>query len=460
MDKAEFHGNARFDAAEFLQPLWLSGAHFYDDASFIGTIFRDVIWLDGTRFDGSASFSEAQFNKPDRLGPLRARRLGFDHATFRQNITIEAAASEVVCDRTVFEAGGTLRFRYASVSFRGAVFNSPSSLSGADQPYRLVRGDLDESGLTPPSSEQDGIGERLVLRSRPARQEPAWIPTLSSLQGADVADLSIADTNVEYCRFVGAHHLDQIRLEAPGRFSYPPRPRRLFYLARLWPPVIRWTRRQVIAEERIWRYSKYPRSGWLAQERVPTGSADTTAARLAELEGISAARIAGIYRLLRKAFEDNKNEPGAADFYYGEMEMRRLSSLRIERWLLTAYWLLSGYGLRATRALVSLIVALCLATVLFATIGFASSVRTEYRPIAPASPGQAAVYEQVTVPGPRPGWSTAASYSLEGATSLLRPTQLLQPLTPAGEGVQIALRLLGPLLLGLAILAIRNRVKR
>jgi DNA invertase Pin-like site-specific DNA recombinase len=30
-----------------------------------------------------------------------------------------------------------------------------------------------------------------------------------------------------------------------------------------------------------------------------------------------------IYRALRKAQEDKKNEPGAADFYYGEMEMRR-----------------------------------------------------------------------------------------------------------------------------------------
>jgi Luciferase-like monooxygenase len=33
--------------------------------------------------------------------------------------------------------------------------------------------------------------------------------------------------------------------------------------------------------------------------------------------------IATIYRALRKGREDNKDEPGAADFYYGEMEMRR-----------------------------------------------------------------------------------------------------------------------------------------
>jgi hypothetical protein len=34
-------------------------------------------------------------------------------------------------------------------------------------------------------------------------------------------------------------------------------------------------------------------------------------------------RLAMLYRVLRKAQEDSKNEPGAADFYFGEMEMRR-----------------------------------------------------------------------------------------------------------------------------------------
>jgi hypothetical protein len=33
--------------------------------------------------------------------------------------------------------------------------------------------------------------------------------------------------------------------------------------------------------------------------------------------------IAVLYRDLRKAHEDCKDEPGASDFYYGEMEMRR-----------------------------------------------------------------------------------------------------------------------------------------
>src|SRR5271154_4185370 len=77
-------------------------------------------------------------------------------------------------------------------------------------------------------------------------------------------------------------------------------------------------------------------------------------------------QIAGLYRALRKGREDVKDEPGAADFYYGEMEMRRharplsdgkldrhsaaTSGGGVERGILTAYWLVSAYGLRAARA--------------------------------------------------------------------------------------------------------------
>ena len=67
-------------------------------------------------------------------------------------------------------------------------------------------------------------------------------------------------------------------------------------------------------------------------------------------------RLAGLYRQLRKAQEDAKNEPGAADFYYGEMEMRRKATTTPagERAILWLYWLISGYGLRALRSLAAL----------------------------------------------------------------------------------------------------------
>ncbi|WP_323139449.1 hypothetical protein [Streptomyces sp. NBC_01549] len=58
--------------------------------------------------------------------------------------------------------------------------------------------------------------------------------------------------------------------------------------------------------------------------------------------------------------------------YYGEMEMRRhdkTSTPRAERGLLHGYWLLSGYGLRASRALVWLAIAMLTTILLLMAFG-------------------------------------------------------------------------------------------
>ena len=95
-------------------------------------------------------------------------------------------------------------------------------------------------------------------------------------------------------------------------------------------------------------------------------------------------QIASLCRALRKAREDDKDEPGAADFYYGEMEMRRArprrghggqsgaaSRGRVERGILTAYWLVSGYSLRAWRAVAWLAVITAHFAAAFHLVGFA-----------------------------------------------------------------------------------------
>lgn len=108
------------------------------------------------------------------------------------------------------------------------------------------------------------------------------------------------------------------------------------------------------------------------------------------------------YRALRKSYEDSRNEPGSADFYYGEMEMRRADpgSPRAERGLLTAYWALSGYGLRCPRPDLRVVVN----SVIFRSSG--------------------------------------------------------QDRTTAGTYTEMASRLAEPVLLGLAVLAVRGRIKR
>ena len=194
-----------------------------------------------------------------------------------------------------------------------------------------------------------------------------------SLRRATAGDLVLSGVGLEDCAFAGAHGLDKLRISATCSFQRPPA-----WPSRTWRPF---TGRQVIYEEAQWRQAHT--SGWPAES--------TTAAATRELGNPvpTALEIAGIYRDLRKGLEDAKDEPGAADFYYGEMEMRRLArglgqrsenndgrakgrgQSWPERRLLDAYWAVSGYGLRAWRAVTALTILLVGCAALFMLSGFA-----------------------------------------------------------------------------------------
>jgi hypothetical protein len=109
-----------------------------------------------------------------------------------------------------------------------------------------------------------------------------------------------------------------------------------------------------------------------------------------------------------------------------------------ERLVLGAYWLLSGYGLRAWRALAALTVVVLLAGVMLAVWGFPD-----------ATPGRPP--EMGRLP-------EALRFSARSATALLCGPD--RALTPLGEWLEIGLRFAGPVLLGLAVLSVRGRVRR
>jgi hypothetical protein len=219
----------------------------------------------------------------------------------------------------------------------------------------------------------------------------------------------------------------------------------------------------LVAEEHVWRVEHGHGSGW---DEDDTSELLEQASPPPEPE-----QIAGIYRAPRKGREDTKDEPGASDFYYGEMEMRRhakgagagrgqlaRASSRAERLLLTLYWAVSGYGLRASRALAALALAVALFTAGFHLYGFRDRVRpyaarTELQPALakpfPPSPG-----DVVEAWGSLEAWT----FSAGTATAIIGAPE--SQLTQAGRVMRIALRILAPLLLGLALLAIRGRVKR
>ena len=144
--------------------------------------------------------------------------------------------------------------------------------------------------------------------------------------------------------------------------------------------------------------------------------------------------IASIYRSLRKGREDNKDVAGASDFYYGELEMRRKSSLSrsTERFVLFWYWLVSGYALRASRALIALAILILISTGLLLAVGFSQSVT----------------------------FGHALSASIQDSTNLLGLQR--DPLLNSGWGLVIYAiqHLIGTVLLGLAVVSLRGRIQR
>ncbi|MFH8670182.1 hypothetical protein ACH4F3_35665 [Streptomyces anulatus] len=271
---------------------------------------------------------------------------------------------------------------------------------------------------------------------------------VASLRGVDAAHLVLADVDLSGCLFTGTVHMDQLRLE--GACTFDTAPASVHW--RCWPPV-RFTERRVLAEEHHWRASQ-PGAvrGW--------NVAVLGAGRAGPLQ------LAPVYRALRKAFEDGKHEPRAADFYYGEMEMRRHADdiPRTERGLLTAYWALSGYGLRASLALVWLGSAMLLTIVLLMAFGLAQDTPKQTATGTVPAGGGKVTFEIDKDDPQNPTGDRFTDERFEKALNVTLNSVVFrssgQDLTTAGTYIEMTSRLTEPVLLGLAVLAVRNRVKR
>ncbi|MEV6910813.1 pentapeptide repeat-containing protein [Amycolatopsis sp. NPDC051071] len=398
-DRATFKGgdftNTRFDGRVSFEKVKFEGdvsfsQGFPDDVSFDEAEFAGEAGFGLVRFDGRSTFVKAKFAAAATFGGATFDDYAwFDDARFDGEATFENVrfSSEVSFEGAVF----TVAERFGPVTAGRLIFGRATfrrrMLIDAGSPVVDCTHTRFEEGVTLSLGRYSSAD---LARTIFGKASTVIGASVASVGGTDVADLVFTDVGLVDCRFAGAHHLDKLRLEGDCRFGTD-------------------RKRQMLAEERAWR----------ADRDAPVGP----------------RRIGDLYRQLRKAQEDSKNEPGAADFYYGEMEMRRHSKATpwSERVILHLYWLVSGYGLRALRALATFAVLVAVVTVAFTAAGFKGS----------AAFGDTLIYvAQSTV-------------SLE--TKL---TSLPKELTPFGEVMRLVMRVLGPLLLGLALLAVRNRVKR
>jgi len=422
----QFKGSAEFDCLEFAF------------ANFARACFSGLASFRAAYFSSGVSFHGTQFNDDMMFTFVCDANVSFDYAKISRAVRIQIAANTISLHRAQLESPVVLLLRYARVILTDLALSHPLTVASVPRLFNYEGlADLPEDGLS--------------------GDPRAWI---EGLWGVDVAPLILSDIDLSRCSFDGAYNLDQIRLEGRCTFADTPRGWRI---GKGLPPVRLWTSRQVITEEHDWRAnpatnrSALARQGWKGDPEYP------------ESPGTAAATLAVIYRQLRKALEDSKNEPGAADFYYGEMEFRRHDphTPRGERLLLHGYWLLSGYALRATRALGFLLVAMFLTLTL--TVGWGlpnETPKQRLTGVVPTKPGEPITLTTntadptLTLPYSKRFTEARAEKASEVVVNSVVFRSSGQNLTTPGVWIEMASRISEPLLLGFAAVAARGRVKR
>jgi len=424
---------------------------------FQGAQFSGHASFGGAQFSGDAYFSHARFKTWS--GPLACEGdLYVTDATVTGIGVPSVAARWVFLGGTRFDEPAMFSVRYAAVDLTALAPSAPVTVAGHAAPFAFENTPLDEQGLS-------GKDPRA---------------TVVSLAGADAANIVLSNVDLSQCVFSGAHHLDQIRLQGRCQFAAAPRG---WYWGRAWIPVRRWSARKVLAEEAAWRADdqRRPALARASREtprRPPRTREEAEAEAKAETPGqtdalavpaASPGQLALLYRQLRESLEDSKNAPGAADFYYGEMESRRHDTEgtpRGERWLLHAYWLLSGYALRASRALGFLAATAAATFLLLMALGLPDNqLNPQATGIIPAPGGHATFTAStpdpvLTLPLSQRFTATRADRAgLVVVNSVIfRSTDTT--LTAPGRWIEIISRIGEPVLLALAVVAARGRLHR
>jgi uncharacterized protein YjbI with pentapeptide repeats len=392
-----FTGPVRIRNAE-IGEVDFNGAHFGAYVAFTDVRVQDRMRLLGAVFERDADLTDvtcgavltlarATFIGSVNVSGVRCDELDLRRVTFHHRISFELGdVRTVAMSRATFDRG--VRIACA----------------------KATRIDMNEVDLGGPSA-LTAVAETIDRWRMEDR------PVLGRVLGTDLSLLRLSYVDLSRCSFTGAHNLDKLTVDDWHGWGTTPRS---FWV----------THRVTLADEHRVRHGQR----W----KLP----DDTA------EAPSADSVQGDYHALRSMMQDRKDQRAASDFYYGEMEMRRMTlgrslkgRVRSRRWrpaasalgewtLVFLYWLLSGYGQRAWRAFTTLGILVAGASAALVQWGF--KVPTDF--------------------------GEALRFTLRSATSVLRESSA--DLTPTGDWIELAVRLVAPLLLALGLFAIRDRVRR
>jgi hypothetical protein len=376
-----------FNGSHFRAYVALSDVRVTERMRFLGAVFERDVDLTEVSCGGVLAFARATFVGSVDVAGVRCGELNLRRVTFHHRIAFHlGAVDSVAMSRATFDRGVRIACAKATtIDMMEVDLGGPSVLTAVAETI-----------------------DRWRMEDR---------PVLGRGLGTDLSLLRLSYVDLSRCSFTGAHNLDKLTVDDWHGWGTTPRS---FWV----------THRVTLADEHRVRHGRR----W----KLPGDTA----------EAPSADSVQGDYHALRSMMQDRKDQRAASDFYYGEMEMRRMTlwrslkgRVKLRRWrpaasalgewtLVFLYWLLSGYGQRAWRAFTTLGVVVVGASVALVHWGF--KVPTDF--------------------------GEALRFTLRSATSVLRESSA--DLTPTGDWIELVVRLVAPLLLALGLFAIRDRVRR
>lgn len=465
----EISATIRFDSATFDHWLEFTGAEIFAPISFKKCTFKSPVNMRHVFFNaGPPSFTQCEFLQGVDISCSRAERvsIGLESCRFSDSFYADGVKGALLLGQSMFDTDVFIRnadanlikldrctvlgdldvaftrcrgfqgnylkaervhkvgpFEASTCQLNHARFGSRVHIELVSDRLEMVGAELEEGGLILVEKaqivlNQISLGSTLRVSGKSGDSSE---PEILELVDADAGKMSFARVNMTRCAFYGAHDLGNIDVESTVRFPMSP-----------W-----WAgRRRFIADEFAWRTQAGGRHKWgwnLPGVRV--GSTTQLARdkpREVQLPELSASQVAATYRELRRSLEAKSDMSGAADFYFGEMEMRRHNKKGglAERAIITLYWLLAGYGLRASRAIVWWALLVFFGAAATCLDGF---LEGEY------SPTRGLIFAvRATIPG----------------------LSTVEKLSATGQVIEVLLRICGPILVALALLAIRGRIIR
>lgn len=413
---------AYFGGVRFTKAAHFNGATFAQGADFSGATFTEVADFNVTTFSERACFCKAKFSGEVDFGQARfTKGADFGRVTFTKGVSFTGAdfSEGANFEWVTFDKGGEVSFAWTrfskGVNFMRATFNEGSDFSGTT---------FGSNGAV--FSLAKFLGEMFFAGDQQADGEIVPIFSEVEVHFTEVAILppgkiTFRRASLEKCRFLGTD-LRTVRTV--------------------------WVQWPEIVDPMVRRLAEWPLIGprikkWRIGRRVGVYD-EIHALEGKEKEGTHPPwpEIEQLYRQLKQNYEDQRDYERAGDFHYGEKEMRRKNpETSWGLWLLLIFYrLVSGYGERVLKpilwalglSVVCAVVYLCDLSLKEATSGNLTS-------------------------GKSPTWGEVAIYSFQ-VTAFFKPQDFV--LSVWAKVIYTLQSLLGPLLLGLFALAVRQKLKR